>query len=342
MHHPFPRLSMLMLSVVLLVSFACERVKTDKPADGTKPANVVADMQTPPPAMQPGPKPDAKPDAPPVTKPIPNPSSGEARGTFYFKVDFTVVRGLAMVQANVPKFRELALKQGYLGRLIACGADPFTTMDRLTAVLPPKVRSHPAGAVTLGGMFDPAKVIACLEGEFGKEQYTVVNEGGTRWLRSPRMTLSLTSPGERLVRGVTKDWDKLDFPAGLATLEKRLPTGYALLVGAVGDIFPMPTGMKQMLISFAPAGVALELNGLLQFSSEPMATTVFNALSSGLAARKRAVANATDPKMQLVSSLLGRLNLDRTGTEILITAKVPYSELVQTLGLFQIKVKGTF
>ncbi|PKN45971.1 MAG: hypothetical protein CVU59_07490, partial [Deltaproteobacteria bacterium HGW-Deltaproteobacteria-17] len=143
-------------------------------------------------------------------------------------------------------------------------------------------------------------------------------------------------------RGVTKDWDKLDFPAGLATLEKRLPTGYALLVGAVGDIFPMPTGMKQMLISFAPAGVALELNGLLQFSSEPMATTVFNALSSGLAARKRAVANATDPKMQLVSSLLGRLNLDRTGTEILITAKVPYSELVQTLGLFQIKVKGTF
>jgi len=100
--------------------------------------------------------------------------------------------------------------------------------------------------------------------------------------------------------------------------------------------------MKFMLVSFAPAGDSLELNGLLQFSSEPMAATVHNALVSGLAARKNAVANAKDPKMQLAASLLGRLNLNRTGTEILVSAKVPYAELIQTLGLFQFKVKGTF
>ncbi|MBU1069600.1 hypothetical protein KJ975_08545 [Myxococcota bacterium] len=335
MHHLFPRLSLLLLSTVLLCAFACERAKPEKPADGTEPAD---DQKTPVPAMQP----DATPDAKPIAKPAPKPISGEAKGTFYFKIDFTVVRGLAVVQANVPKFRELAQKQGYLGRLIACGADPFTTMDRLTAVLPPKVRSHPAGAVTLGGMFDPAKIITCLEGEFGKEQYNVVTEGGTRWLKSPRMTLSLTSPGERLVRGVSRGWDKLDFPTELSSLEKRLPAGYALLVGAVGDIFPMPTGMKLMLVSFAPSGDSLELNGLLQFSSEPMAAAVYNALVSGLAARKNAVANAKDPKMQLAASLLGRLNLNRTGTEILVSAKVPYAELIQTLGLFQFKVKGTF
>ncbi len=337
MQRTFRTFSILFSLMLLIAALSCERVKPEKPADAAKPADGVADMKTPEPAMQP-----VAPKTEPQPKTIAKAPEKEARGTFYVKLDFTVVRGMAMVQANVAKFRELAQKQGFLGRLITCGADPFTTMDRLTAVLPPKVRSHPAGAVTIAGGLDGAKVIACLEAEFLKERFTVEKEGASRWLKGPRMTLQLTSPEPGQVRGVTRGWDKLAFPDELAALEKRLPTGYALLLGAVGDIFPMQVGLKMMLVSLAPAGDSMELNGVLLFGSEAMATAVQNALTTGLNARKNAAAQSTDPKMQLAASMLGRITIKRTGTELGVTARVPYAELVQSLGLFQFKVKGTF
>lgn len=329
--------SILFSMILLTAAPACERAKPEKSPDGKKTADITADMKTPEPAMQPVSPPDG-----PAKKPVAKQAPGEARGTFYIKLDFTVVRGLAMVQANVAKFRELSRKQGFMGRLITCGADPFTTMDRLTAVLPPKVRAHPAGAVTISGEFVPEKVISCLEAEFLKEQFTVETEGATKWLKSPRMTLQLASPEPKQVRGVTRGWDKLAFPDELDALEKRLPIGYALLVGAVGEVLPMQVGLKMMLVSFAPAGDAIELSGVLQFGNEAMATAVQNALVTGLNARKNAAAQSTDSKMQLAASMLGRIAITRTGAELGVTAKVPYTELIQSLGLFQFKVKGTF
>jgi len=327
-----PLLLTLVFAAAVTAAWACERVK---PADKTgAPAPGAAVAMTPEPAMT-----AVAPPADP--KPVTTPPAAEPKGTFYFKVDFKVLRGLAVVQANVPKFRELAQKQGFMGRLIACGADPFTTLDHLTAVLPPKVRKNPGGAVTISGEFDAAKVIACLEGEFLKEQFTVETEGQTRWLKSPRMTLSLSSPGEKQVRGGVRGWDKLDFTEELNALVKRLPAGYGLLVGAVGDIFPMNIGMKTTLMSFAPAGESLELSGLLLFANEAMATGMHGALTSSLNARKKAAENSTDPKMQLAATLLGRLNIVRTGAELGVSANVPYGELVQSLGLFQFKIKGT-
>jgi hypothetical protein len=326
------RKAMLLFPLVLLAALACERVRPEKGADGQKPAAAEDAMKAPAPPAQPQ----------PPAQPPDNSAGGDPKGTFYFKVDFTVMRGLAIMQANASKFRELATKQGFLGRLITCNADPFTTLDRLTAVLPPKVRKNPGGAVTIDGAFDAAKVIACLEAELAKEDFRPETEGQTRWLKSPRMSLQLTSPGEKRVRGVSRGWDQLDFTDELVALEKRLPAGYGLLLGAVGDIFPMRTGMKLMLLSFAPSGDSLELNGLLMFNGEAMATAVHSALTTGLNQRRKAAEASTDPNMKLGASMLGRLNLTRNGAELAVSAKVPYAELVQALGLFQIKVKGTF
>lgn len=323
----------------LLVVLACERVKT-KPAENPagEPAGA---MDTPPAPTPPTAEPAPTPPGPPTTGPRPSPQ--EPKGTYYFKVNFPVMRGLAVMQANASRFRELAVKQGFLGKLIACGADPFTTLDHLTAVLPPQVRKNPGGAVTIQGQLDPAKVMPCLEGELKKDGFEPAPEGKVRWLKSPRLSVALSSPGAGQVRGVSRGWDKLDLPAELAALEKRLPGNHALLLGAEGDILPVASTLKYTLLSFAPAGDALEVRGLLLFGSPTMAASIAKMITGTLAARRQAAEQHPDPKLrELGSRLLGRWNVQATGAEVSLDAKIPYTELVEAVGLFSVQVKGTF
>ncbi len=325
----------------LLAILACERAKT-KPAD----APAVPSVKDPAGAMNQPPD-DERQVTETLTTP-PGPATGpraahEPKGTYYFKVNFPVMRGLAIMQANASRFRELAAKQGFLGKLIACGADPFTTLDHLTAVLPPQVRKNPGGAVTIQGQLDPAKVMACLEGELKKEGFEPAPEGQVRWLKSPRLSVALSSPGPGQVRGVSRGWDKLELPAELAALEKRLPGNHALLVGAEGDVLPVASTLKYTLLTFAPVGDSLEVRGLLLFGSPTMAASIAKMITGTLAARRQAAEKHPDPKMrELGSRLLGRWNVQATGAEVSLDAKIPYTELVEAVGLFTVQVKGTF
>ena len=330
---------MLALLGCTLAVLACERVKTKPAAD--KADNPAGAMNQPPDDER---QMAETPPTPPLPAPQPKPTPGaEPKGTYYFKVNFPVMRGLAVMQANASRFRELAAKQGFLGKLIACGADPFTTLDHLIAVLPPQMRKNPGGAVTISGQLDPAKVMACLEGELKKEQFEPAPDGGVRWLKSPRMSVALSSPGAGQVRGVSRGWDKLDFPPELVELEKRLPAGGALLVGTEGDILPMATTLKYLLISFGPAGDSLEVQGLLLFGSPTMAASIAKMVTDALSARKKAAQNHPDPKMRdLGVRLLGRWSVSATGAEVKLEAKIPYTEVAEAIGLFSVQVKGTF
>ncbi len=297
-------------------------------------------------------KPEKKPDVKAQVEPDPAPASGEPDKTaggghsedtlFYIQVNFRVLRRMAMVQANVSNFREMAKKQGILGHLITCGVDPFLNAHELVAVIPPKIRQNPGGSVTVRGDFDETKVIACLEREFVRNRHQVVEEGGFKWLRGPLFSFQLLSPGKGIVTGITRNWKTSYFPDELITRGEQLPTGHVLLLGATGEVFPVRMGMQYLLLSFAPDGDHLRISGALRFLNESMAKMLHGTLISGIDKRRKTASASPDPNQQLLLSLLGRLDFSHDREEIRIEARIPNTELAAAPGLFRLQVKGNF
>ncbi len=334
---PWP--SILLLS--LLIQLACERVQESRPAaeNGMGSANTA-----PPPAAQdskpvPAPSLSSPPAASGSSKPA---SAGQAQARLYAMMDFTVLRNLQILKARPDVLRRLAAQQGLLGKLVACGADPLSSLDRVQAILPSDFRNRLQGAVAAAGSFDATRVRSCLAGEFQKENYRHEARKDADVFIHPRLTFEIASPGPGRLQGASQDWNEREFPADVQELFRELGAGQALYVCSKGVLLPKHPEITTLALAFAPEQDSLAVRGRIVFTREDVAAALQAAVSAQIQIQRKNLAIAADPRMQQAARVLERLSLTREKDRLVLSAVVPYADVIPLLSLFNFKIRNTF
>lgn len=269
-------------------------------------------------------------------------SADRSHARLYTVVDFTVLRKLKILEEKAVQVRAAAARQGLLGKLISCGADPFSSLDRVQAVLPSDFRRNLQGSVTASGTFDAGRVRACLADAFQKENYRHETRKDADIFTHPRITFEISSPKPGQLAGISQNWTEKDFPPDIAELFAQLGAGQAIYVGSRGAILPKHPEITAMAIAFSPAQDSLSIQGRLLFSRGDAAAVLHAAVLAQLENRRRNLASSSDPRMQAAAGFLEKLVIRRENDRIVLSISIPYADVPALLSLFNLKIHKTF
>lgn len=258
----------------------------------------------------------------------------------YTIVNFQKLRHLQILKSNAEQIRSAFARQGILGKLIFCGADPFSNLERVQAILPSDFRRNLQGSITVEGTFDTARVRSCLASELQKENYKHEPRNDVDVFIHPRLTFELSSPKSGLLRATSQQWKDVEISAEIVKLFTKVGSDHALYVGIQGHVMPQYPQLTAFAMAFSPMLDALSAQGRLQFEREEAAAAVHTVLLAKF--KNRSQQTTTDSEMQMAARVFDKVLITRENNDIVISATIPYTEVVPLLRLFQFKIKKTF
>ena len=258
----------------------------------------------------------------------------------YAIVNFQKLRHLHLLKSNAEQIRSAFARQGILGKLIFCGADPFSNLERVQAILPSDFRRNLQGSITVEGTFDTTRVRSCLASEFQKENYKHEPRNDVDVFIHPRLTFELSSPKSGLLRATSQQWKDVEISTDMLKLFTKVGPDHALYVGIQGHVMPQYPQLTAFAMAFLPTVNALSAQGRLQFKREEAAAVVHTVLLAKI--KKRSQQTTADSEMQMAARVFDKVLITRDNNDIVISATIPYTEVVPLLRLFQFKIKKTF